>query len=97
MLPHQVHFSWIFGLTSIHQITSFQDSIKGFIQKDNKRLIKPCTKDVYLIYNAKETAVLIECGFLSNPEECARLRDPVYLGELSTVIFTAILSRTRSQ
>ena len=39
---------------------SIQNSVVSEIQPDNKRQIKPCTQSVYLIYNAKKTAVLVE-------------------------------------
>lgn len=71
---------------------SVQDSIKDFVQQDNKRLIKPCTKDVYLIYNAKETAVLIECGFISNENDLANLKDSTYQRKLAFAIACGLTS-----
>jgi N-acetylmuramoyl-L-alanine amidase len=37
-------------------------------------------------------AVLVEVGFLSNPEEAARLRDPAYLKDLAEGIYTGVRS-----
>ncbi len=41
---------------------------------------------VYLMEHIQRTGVLIECGFLSNAEEEARLRDPAYQRKLCCVI-----------
>lgn len=45
---------------------------------------------VYLMQNIEATGVLIECGFLTNPEEEAKLRDPEYQKKLCCVIASAI-------
>ncbi|MBR7185857.1 MAG: N-acetylmuramoyl-L-alanine amidase [Clostridia bacterium] len=67
-----------------------QEAVRTTLQPDNQRKIKAADSNIYLLHRCSRPAVLVECGFLSNPAECAKLRDPVYLGELSTVIFTAI-------
>ena len=63
-----------------------QKSIVGSLQKENTRQIKPCTSDIYLIYNAVSTAVMVECGFLSNAAEAARLTDNAYQYEMALAI-----------
>ncbi len=72
---------------------SIQSTIVGSVQTDNHRQIKPCTKDVYLIYNAPCTAVLIECGFLSNPTDLKNLKDSDYQ---SKIAFSIIEGLTKS-
>ncbi len=57
---------------------NIQKSIADKIQKNNKRKVKKCTKDVYLIHNATTSAVLIECGFLSNQNELSKLKTYEY-------------------
>ena len=56
------------------------------IQNDNTRQIKSCTSDVYLIHNAVSTAVMVECGFLSNPEEAEKLNDDAYQQKMALAI-----------
>ena len=46
---------------------------------------------LYLLKNAKGRAVLVECGFLSNPEEEAKLLEKDYQKKLSFCIFCAII------
>lgn len=52
-----------------------QDSLKETINDNNKRVAKPAA-DAYLILRDKYdgASILVECGFLSNPEEEARLK-----------------------
>lgn len=47
---------------------------------------------IYLMEGIDCTGILVECGFLSNPEEEARLRDPFYQKKLCCVI-GAVVSR----
>ncbi len=43
---------------------------------ENRRVAAPARKDIYLLRAAECPAILAECGFLSNPEEAARLAEP---------------------
>lgn len=67
-----------------------QDGVRIHLQPDNQREIKPADSSIYLLDHCERPAVLIECGFLSNPDECALLGQEEYLGELSTVLFASI-------
>lgn len=71
---------------------SIQKSIVGSLQKENTRQIKPCTSDVYLIYNAVTTAVMVECGFMSNTEEAAKLSDNTYQYEMALAISKGLMN-----
>lgn len=52
-----------------------QESIKETVKDNNKRVAKPAA-DAYLILRDRYegASILVECGFLSNPEEEARLK-----------------------
>ena len=67
-----------------------QTEISTSLQKGNKRVIKAADSGIYLLDALKTPAVLIECGFLSNKEECARLNDESYQRKLSVALFYAI-------
>ena len=69
-----------------------QQSIVKSLQKENTRQIKPCTSDVYLIYNAVSTAVMVECGFLSNTQEAEKLKDNTYQYEMALAISKGIVN-----
>ena len=66
-----------------------QASLKA-VQPDNDRVIKPCTDDVYLIYNAKTTALLVECGFLSNRDDLLNLKNEEYQMKLAFAISSGL-------
>ena len=68
-----------------------QASFVSRLQPSNTRQIKPCGNDVYLMKQATTTAVLAECGFLSNPEEARLLGDAAYQKKLAYVIFCGVL------
>lgn len=68
-----------------------QNTIVKMLQPSNKRNIKPVKDNVYLIYNAKIPAVLCECGFMSNKDEMALLRDESYQKKMAFSIYAGIL------
>ena len=67
-----------------------QDSVRLNLQPDNKREIKPAEKNIYILYNALNTAVLVECGFISNAEECEKLNSAEYQQQIAFEIFSAV-------
>lgn len=69
---------------------SIQNKVKNDLQKDNNRVVKS-GKQIYLLENIENTAVLIECGFLTNPEECEKLSKKDYQKELSFSIVCGII------
>ena len=67
-----------------------QDRVKTDLQNDNNRKIKP-GKDIYILENISNTAVLIECGFITNKEECKKLSEKEYQKQLSFSIVCGII------
>lgn len=70
---------------------AIQSSIKEQLQPQNTRATKKGTKDTYLLYNAKIPAVIVECGFLSNAEELAKLKDEDYQRKMAFAILLGLL------
>ncbi len=70
---------------------SIQSSIKKDLQPSNERQIKPATSSIYLLYYAQVPAVLVECGFISNPEESKQLQDSMYQKDMAKSICNGIL------
>jgi N-acetylmuramoyl-L-alanine amidase len=60
------------------------------LRPDNNRQIKAAGSNIFLLDNLDTPAILVECGFLSNPEEASRLGDEEYQKQLAFVIFGAI-------
>ncbi len=71
---------------------AIEDSIKTALQPHNHRKCKEAGEDIFLLHRAEGAAVLIECGFLSHPEESALLDSPAYLDALAIAIAEGILS-----
>jgi N-acetylmuramoyl-L-alanine amidase len=72
--------------------TAIQGQVRTLLQPDNARRTKAATDAIYLLKKLESPAVLVECGFLSNPEEAARLSEAEYQQKLAFAIFSAIIS-----
>jgi len=70
---------------------SIQHSVIRLVQPENTRLIKPSGDSIYLLYYAKKTAVVVECGFLSNAGDAAKLQDDDYQNRLAFAIACGVL------
>lgn len=69
-----------------------QSTVKATLQPDNNRAIKAAGSNIYLLDRLQFPAVLIECGFLSNHEECEKLSSEEYRQQLSFVFFASLVS-----
>ena len=70
---------------------SIRNSVLSLLQNDNTRELKPANSDIYLLDNATVPAVIVECGFLSNDEERAKLLDSGYQSEMAYSIARGVL------
>lgn len=93
----QVFYSPQFSEQSSLLAESIQESIVYYLQKDNTRQIKPCGTSVYLIYKAVKPAVLVECGFLSNPDDSENLQNEIYQRKMALCIAIGILNYCEGQ
>lgn len=67
-----------------------QENLKKYVDNDNAREIKP-NDDYYILRTTEIPAVLVECGFISNPQEEMLLNDPVYQEKIAWGIYVGIL------
>lgn len=67
-----------------------QDEVRESLQHSNKRVTKK-GEGIYLLEHVENPAVLIECGFLTNPEECQKLSLKEYQKSLSFAIVCGII------
>ena len=65
---------------------SVQCNANKILQNDNHRKIKPSDSNVYLLYHAKIPAIMVECGFMSNPDELRKLKSTSYGMQIALVI-----------
>ncbi len=68
-----------------------QDQFVAFLQPDNTREIKLCGKELFLCYYSENPTVMVECGFLSNPEEAANLVTEDYQQQVAFTIYAALV------
>ncbi len=68
-----------------------QENTARFLQKSNTRTPKAADDSIYILHHIKVPAVLVECGFLSNPEEAAMLGTESYQNKLAAVICASVL------
>ena len=95
-IPQSQYYGWqTFYKSSNEQskklATSLQNSLNESIQKENKRV--PLKIDnVYIIKNVEIPTSIVECGFLSNPEEEAQLQTEEYQDKIAWGIYTGIIA-----
>jgi len=68
-----------------------QTTVQAHLQPQNARRIKAASDSIFLLHNLRSPAILIECGFLSNPSEAALLASPSYQQQLALLIFLSIM------
>lgn len=66
-------------------------NIAKLIQPENERAAKPADGSIYLLYNSKVPAVIVECGFISNYTEANKLKDNNYQKKLAFAIYSGVL------
>lgn len=67
-----------------------QTSVRTHLQKENDREIKRAESSIYILNRITRPAILVECGFLSNPTECAMLGDDEYRQRLALTVASAV-------
>ena len=69
---------------------SIRKDIVGALQTENTRENKEADGNIYILKHCQVPAVLVECGFLSNPQEAEKLCDPDYQAEMARAIYHGI-------
>ncbi len=68
-----------------------QNTVCSLFQPENNRKAKDSRGSIFILDRIPATAILIECGFLSNHNEAKNLGDPLYQSKLSYAISRSIL------
>ena len=69
---------------------TIQENLNKTIQKENNRIAKTIDK-VYIIKHVEIPTTIVECGFLSNPEEEKLLLEDNYQNKLAWGIYNGII------
>ena len=71
---------------------SIRRSVVEQLQPENTRENKQAESGIYLLNHVDVPAVIVECGFISNPEEAELLCDSAYQQKLAAAIADGVLS-----
>lgn len=69
----------------------FRETLDEALLPENERAAKPIAENIYLMKNVRCPAVLVECGFLSNAKEAARLDTQEYRLRIAAALTGAYL------
>lgn len=69
-----------------------REQVLTLLQPENTRELKTADDGVFLLANTKTPAVLVECGFLSNLEECRKLATADYQRQMAFAIAGGVFS-----
>jgi len=67
-----------------------QKQLADSLDKSNKRVAKP-NSDYYILKNSKGVAIIVECGFLSNPQEAQMLVSGDYQKKIAEAVAIGVL------
>lgn len=67
--------------------TAVREQLIRQTQPDNTRELKKATDGIFLLHHTTSPAILVECGFLSNPQEREKLKTPEYCQRLACAVF----------
>ena len=70
---------------------TIHSTTKELLQPENDRPVKRSGSSIYLLHHLECPAVLVECGFLSSPEEAALLASESYRQQLALTLCMGIL------
>ena len=94
-IPQQQYWGWQCFYNSgneksINLAKKIQSNLNEAIQKENKRVAMKLDT-VYIMKHVEIPISIVECGFLSNPEEEQQLLDDEYQDKLAWGIFNGII------
>ena len=67
-----------------------RERVRGDLQPDNERETKAMDDELFLLCNCRNPAVMAECGFISNPEEAAKLEREDYRRKMAFALFSGL-------
>ena len=94
-IPQQQYYGWQTfyqegNEQSINLAKSIQVNLNDSIQKENKRVAMKIN-NIYIMKHVEIPTTIVECGFLSNPEEEKMLLEDEYQDRLAWGIYNGIM------
>lgn len=72
-----------------------QELLREGLDPENQRVSKLVDSSIYLMNHVEVPAVLVECGFLSNPQEAEQLASKEYQKSIACVLAVSLLSNNK--
>lgn len=69
---------------------NIQSALIRNLNDGNTRVAKKAENNIFILKNAEVPSVIVECGFLSNPQEAEKLKSDEYRAKLSSAIYDGI-------
>ena len=67
------------------------ESLRRLLCPESRRVPVPAGNGIYLLNNVDCDAILVECGFLSNPAEVQKLRSAEYQRKIASILCASFL------
>ncbi len=71
---------------------AIQSSMRNILNPDNNRVAKNAENSIYILKKSDVPSVIVECGFLSNPEEEELLTQSDYQDKVAWSVYAGITS-----
>ena len=92
--PHGAQVLYAPGEPSCALAEAIQSALTAALLPENRRVAVPAGRDIYILSHTHCTAVLVECGFLSHPQELSLLKSSGYQKKLASVLTACYLQFT---
>lgn len=76
---------------------SAQDNLVRFLDKENRRVARPAPEELLLTSSVNCPAILVECGFMSNPDEADSLSTSGYQLKIAAILISTYMNYCRGQ
>lgn len=86
----QVLYGAIEGSRQLGEIC--HEALNSSLCPDNRRVAAPISDKIFLMKNAKCPAILVECGFMSNPDELSKLLSGDYQKKIAMILIDSYLA-----
>lgn len=68
-----------------------QDNLVTYLDKENRRVARPAPESLLLTSSVECPAILVECGFMSNPDEAAKLASDDYMTKIAVILISSYI------
>ena len=85
----QVLYSGADGSEALAELT--HEALRQHLCPENRRVASPASDSIYLLKSIRCPAVLVECGFLSNPDEAQKLTEASYQKKIASILCASYL------